>query len=76
MKHDDATPLLSDYLADSARRLPDKVALCAGERRVTYAEIDGSAGRLAAPSISAYVTRRSPAVSATLSGRRRADSTR
>jgi len=48
VKHDDATPLLSDYLVESARRLPDKVALTAGERRVTYAEIDGAASRLAA----------------------------
>lgn len=32
-------PLLQDYLIDSARRLPEKVALVAGANRLTYAEL-------------------------------------
>ncbi len=35
-----AVPLLHDYLLDSARRLPEKVALVCDDRRVTYGEID------------------------------------
>ncbi len=42
-----AFSLLHDYLSDSAKRLPDKVALvCRGER-VTYAELDARANALA-----------------------------
>ena len=42
-----AVPLLSDFLADSARRLPDKVALVAGDERITYAELERRANALA-----------------------------
>ena len=34
-----AVPLLHDFLIESARRLPDKVALVAGANRLTYAEL-------------------------------------
>jgi amino acid adenylation domain-containing protein len=40
-------PLLHDYLSESARRLPEKVALVARERRLTYAELDARANALA-----------------------------
>jgi amino acid adenylation domain-containing protein len=40
-------PLLHDYLADSAARLPDKIALVAQGQRLTYAEIDSRANALA-----------------------------
>jgi amino acid adenylation domain-containing protein len=40
-------PLLHDYLAESAARLPDKIALVAQGQRLTYAEIDGRANALA-----------------------------
>jgi amino acid adenylation domain-containing protein len=43
----DAVPLLHDYLANSARRLPDKVALVCGEQRRTYAQLWGQACQLA-----------------------------
>lgn len=39
--------LLDGYLRDSAARHPDKLALICGERRTTYAEIDGTANALA-----------------------------
>jgi len=42
-----AVPLLHEYLIDSARRLPDKVALVCGEERRTYAELDASSNALA-----------------------------
>ena len=35
-----AVPLLQDYLVASAARQPEKVALVAGTKRVTYAELD------------------------------------
>jgi amino acid adenylation domain-containing protein len=41
-------PLLHDYLAHSAARLPDKVALVCAKRRVTYAELERQATALAA----------------------------
>lgn len=42
-----ATPQLHDYLENSARRLPDKVALVSNKERYTYAELDGMANALA-----------------------------
>jgi amino acid adenylation domain-containing protein len=42
-----AVPLLHDYLAVCARRVPSKVALVCGDRRVTYAEVDAAANALA-----------------------------
>jgi amino acid adenylation domain-containing protein len=42
-----AVPLLQDFLLDSAARLPDKVALVAAAKRLTYAEIDAQSNALA-----------------------------
>lgn len=42
-----AIPLLHDYLENSARRLPDKVALVCQKRRLSYAELEGDANALA-----------------------------
>jgi amino acid adenylation domain-containing protein len=42
-----ATTLLHDYLIDSARRLPDKVALATRAGRVTYRELDRRSNALA-----------------------------
>ena len=42
-----AIPLLHDYLEDSARRLPGKVALVCQKRRVSYADLEGDANALA-----------------------------
>jgi amino acid adenylation domain-containing protein len=39
--------LLHDYLIESARRLPEKVALVRQSRRLTYAELDSSSNALA-----------------------------
>ncbi|MCA9960493.1 MAG: AMP-binding protein [Anaerolineales bacterium] len=39
--------LVNDFLEQSAARTPDKLALICGERRLTYAELDGMANRLA-----------------------------
>ncbi len=39
--------LVHDYLERSADRLPDKTALVCGTRRLSYAEIDTMADRLA-----------------------------
>jgi amino acid adenylation domain-containing protein len=39
--------LVQDFLERSAQRLPDKVALVCDEQRLTYAEIDARANRLA-----------------------------
>jgi amino acid adenylation domain-containing protein len=46
--HDCATPLLHDFLIASAKRLPDKVALVAQKKRLTYGEIDRLSDNLAA----------------------------
>jgi amino acid adenylation domain-containing protein len=43
----DRVPQLQDYLAESARRLPEKVALVSGARRLTYAQIDRASNALA-----------------------------
>ena len=39
--------LVHEFLTRSARRLPEKVALVCGERRLTYRELDGMSNRLA-----------------------------
>jgi len=39
--------LVQDMLEASAARLPDKIALVCGDRRLTYSEIDAQANRLA-----------------------------
>jgi amino acid adenylation domain-containing protein len=39
--------LVQDFLQESARRLPDKVALVCADQRLTYAQIDAQADRLA-----------------------------
>jgi amino acid adenylation domain-containing protein len=39
--------LVHDFLATSATRLPDKVALVCGGRRISYGEIEGRANRVA-----------------------------
>jgi len=39
--------VVHDFLATSAARLPDKVALICGSRRLTYGEIEGRANRVA-----------------------------
>ncbi len=41
------TQLLHDYLVESARRVPDKVALVCGEQRFTYRELDARSDALA-----------------------------
>lgn len=48
---------VQDFLQNSARKLPDKVALVCGGRRLTYSEIDGMANRLAHGLINAGVKR-------------------
>jgi amino acid adenylation domain-containing protein len=42
-----AIPLLHDYLIQSARRLPDKVALVCGPERPTYRDLDARSNQLA-----------------------------
>lgn len=42
-----ASPLVQDFLADSARRLPDKVALVCDGERLTYRDLDARADALA-----------------------------
>lgn len=46
-RHPAAAPLLQDFLADSARRLPEKVALVCDGERLTYAELDARSNALA-----------------------------
>ncbi len=43
----DGVPLLHDYLRDSARRLPDKVALVCRGARLTYRELDARVNAMA-----------------------------
>jgi amino acid adenylation domain-containing protein len=45
--HRRATPLLHDYLADSARCLPDKVALVCMGQRLSFAELEARSNALA-----------------------------
>src|SRR5262245_58377055 len=45
--HTRATPQLQDYLIDTARRAPAKVALVCGGRRVTYGEVEARSNALA-----------------------------
>jgi len=44
---DAAVPLLHDYLVDTARRLPEKIALVSKQARLSYAEIDRRSNALA-----------------------------
>jgi amino acid adenylation domain-containing protein len=44
---DNAVPLLHDFLIESARRLPAKIALVSQGRRVTYEELDKKSNALA-----------------------------
>lgn len=44
---DAAVPLLHDYLEDSARRLPEKIALVTSAGRFTYAELEKRANAVA-----------------------------
>jgi amino acid adenylation domain-containing protein len=50
-------PLLHDFLIESARRLPDKVALVCQSQRVTYAELDRQSNALAHALIARGVSR-------------------
>ena len=43
----EAIPLLHDFLLQSARRLPDKIALVCQKNRLSYAEIDARSNALA-----------------------------
>lgn len=52
-----AVPLVQDFLADSARRHPDKEALVCQGQRVTYAELDTRSDALAAHFVAAGVQR-------------------
>jgi amino acid adenylation domain-containing protein len=46
-RNDAAVPLLHDYLIESAKRLPDKIALVSKQARLTYGEIDRRSNALA-----------------------------
>ena len=50
-------PLLHDYLMQSARELPDKIALVCLQQRLTYAELDARSNALAHSLIAAGVAR-------------------
>ena len=50
-------PLLQDYLIDSARRLPEKVALVCGHERATYSDLDRRSSALANALVDRGVTR-------------------
>ncbi len=52
-----AAPLLHDYLEESARRLPEKVALVCGSRRATFGELDARSNAFARALISRGVAR-------------------
>ena len=51
------TTLLQDYLADSASRLPEKIALVCMKQRVSYAELDARSNALAHSLVAAGVER-------------------
>ncbi|MFL5346382.1 MAG: class I adenylate-forming enzyme family protein [Hyalangium sp.] len=53
----EAIPLLHDYLSHSARRLPGKLALVCGDRRLTYAELELRSNALAHALVRRGVTR-------------------
>ena len=52
-----AVPLLHDYLLQSARELPEKIALVCMKQRLTYAELDARSNALAHSLITAGVKR-------------------
>lgn len=52
-----ATPLLHDFLSDTARRLPDKVALVCGEERMTFRELEARSNALAQTLVDGGVAR-------------------
>ncbi|HEY1959696.1 MAG TPA: AMP-binding protein [Polyangiaceae bacterium] len=52
-----AVPLLQDFLAESARRLPDKIALVAGDVRLTYGELARRVRSLAATFVRRGISR-------------------
>jgi non-ribosomal peptide synthetase component E (peptide arylation enzyme) len=43
---------VEQFLSDSAKRFPDKTALIAGGRRLSFAELDALSDRLAPPRLS------------------------
>ncbi|MCD6043441.1 MAG: long chain acyl-CoA synthetase, partial [Burkholderiales bacterium] len=49
--------MLHDHLIESARRLPDKVALVCGTERLTYADLDARSNGLAHRLVAAGVER-------------------
>ncbi|HVU02561.1 MAG TPA: class I adenylate-forming enzyme family protein [Polyangiaceae bacterium] len=56
-EHVSATPLLHDYLIHSAARLPEKVALVCGGKRLTYGELEARSNALANALVSRGVER-------------------
>lgn len=52
-----AVPLLQDYLFQSARELPEKVALVCMKQRITYRELDARSNAIAHSLVSAGVKR-------------------
>jgi amino acid adenylation domain-containing protein len=54
---DHAIPLLHDYLINSARRLPEKIALVCQGQRLSYAELDARSNALAHALVGLGVTR-------------------
>ena len=55
--HNEATSLVQEFLEHSAARLPDKIALVCEGQRLTYAEIESMANRLANALIAHHVER-------------------
>lgn len=56
-RHLSAIPLLHDFLMDSARRLPDKIALVCRNARYSYAELDRKSNALAQALIAGGIQR-------------------